>query len=41
MFMSVGLISCLQLLGGPGMLGWDWGAELGFMGHSLTSLLSF
>lgn len=39
--LSVGLISCLQLLDGPGVLGWDWGAGLGFVGHSLTSLLSF
>lgn len=39
--LPVGLISCLQLLDCPGMLGWNCGAELGFVNHNLTSLLSF
>lgn len=39
--LPVGLISCLQLLDCPGVFGWDWGAELGFVSYNLTSLLSF
>lgn len=39
--LAVGLISSLQLLDDPGVFGWDWDAELGFVGHNLTSLLSF